>query len=170
MTLDELNHLPAPDAWVALERCCGASAWVEHMCSRRPYRSRAELLAESERAAATLEPDDWREAFGHHPRIGDLSTLRERYASTAAWASDEQRGATAAPEAVLVALAGANQKYEDRFGHIFIVCATGNSAEQMLALLESRMHNDSGSELKIAAEEQMKITRLRLEKLLGDTP
>ena len=79
MTLDQLNQLPAQEAWIAFERCCGASAWVEQMCSRRPFRDQVELLREAERAAAALGAEDWREAFAHHPRIGDVTALRERF-------------------------------------------------------------------------------------------
>ena len=170
MTLDQLNHLPPPEAWIAFERCCGASAWVEYMCARRPFRDPAELMREAERLAARLRPEDWREAFAHHPRIGDAVALRARFPATAGWARDEQGGAAAAPDATLEALARGNREYEERFGFTFVVCATGKSAEEMLAMLEARLGNPRDVELAIAAEEQMKITRLRLEKLLGEAP
>jgi len=168
VTVEELNRLPLGEARAALERCCGSSAWVERMCRGRPYRDREDLLAAAERAGARLAPGDWLEAFGHHPRIGDLDSLRQRFRSTVGWAAEEQRGASSASEATLAALAKGNRAYEEKFGYIFIVCATGKSAEEMLALLEARMANDPDVERKTAAEEQMKITRLRLEKLLGD--
>ena len=168
MTLGQLNMLPAQEAWIALERCCGASAWVEHMCAQRPFRDRDHLLSEAERGAERLGPADWREAFAHHPRIGDVAALREKFAATARWAGDEQRGASAASEVVLEALALGNRDYEQKFGHIFIVCATGKSADEMLALLRARIGNDLERELAIAAGEQMKITRLRLDKLLAE--
>ena len=169
MTLDELNELPHAEAHDALERCCGASAWVEAMCSRRPFADRAGLYAAAERIWRDLGTKDWREAFAHHPRIGDVASLRRKFASTAVWAADEQRGATEASERTLVGLAEGNRAYEEKFGYIFIVCATGKSAEEMLALLEARIHNDPEVEIQNAAEEQMKITRLRLEKLLGQS-
>ncbi len=168
MTLDELNRLTPQEAWTAFERCCGASAWVESMCSHRPFADRAALLAAAATAEARLEAADWREAFAHHPRIGDAAALRERFASTAQWAADEQSGATAAEGATLEALAAANRAYEQRFGIVFIVCATGKTAAEMLALLRERMPNDSAAELAVAAGEQRKITRLRLDKLLAD--
>jgi 2-oxo-4-hydroxy-4-carboxy-5-ureidoimidazoline decarboxylase len=168
MTVEGLNRLPRDAARAALERCCGASLWVERLCAARPFRDRDHLLAEAERASRGLAKEDWLEAFSHHPRIGDLDSMRRRFASTAGWASDEQRGAAAASEETLRALAEGNRAYEEKFGYIFIVCATGKSAPEMLALLESRLHNDAATELRIAAEEQSKITRLRLEKLLSE--
>ncbi|MBI5709919.1 MAG: 2-oxo-4-hydroxy-4-carboxy-5-ureidoimidazoline decarboxylase [Candidatus Eisenbacteria bacterium] len=169
MTLDQLNHLPRAAAFAAFERCCGARAWVERMCEARPFADRAALLAAAERCAAALARADWLEAFAHHPRIGDRAALRERFASTAAWAGDEQRGAAAASGEVLAALAAANRAYEGKFGYIFVVCATGKSADEMLALLEARLGNEPGEELLVAAGEQLKIARLRLEKLLEDS-
>ncbi len=169
MTLDQLNRLPLPEARAAFERCCGAAAWVEPMCFARPYADRAALWAAAARVADTLTDDDWRQAFAHHPRIGDAAALRERFAATAAWAGDEQRGANAATEATIQALASGNQEYERKFGYIFIVCATGKSADDMLGLLRERMANDPATEIGLAATEQRKITRLRLEKLLAET-
>ena len=166
MRLDDLNRLPEPDAADALRRCCGADAWVRAMCRARPFRDRAHLLRAAEGAAEGLSRDDWLEAFGAHPRIGDREALRGRFASTAAWASEEQRGAGAAPESVRDRLARGNEEYLRQFGYIFIVCATGKSAEEMLALLEARLENDAARELAIAALEQRRITRLRIEKLV----
>ncbi len=166
MTLEQLNRLDRKAARAAFERCCGARRWVKRMCEARPFRDRQALLAAADRAFDGLEREDWLEAFAHHPRIGDLASLREKYASTAAWAEQEQRGATATSEGVLAALAEGNRAYEGRFGYIFIVCAFGKSADEMLALLCERMPNSPEREFFIAAEEQMKITWLRLEKLL----
>lgn len=166
VTLDQLNRLDDAAARATLERCCGARRWVERMCAGRPYRDRAALAAAAERAFEGLERADWLEAFARHPRIGDIASLRAKYASTAAWAGEEQRGAAAASDGTLEALADGNRAYERRFGYIFIVCATGKSADEMLALLQARMPNPPEREIGVAAEEQMKITRLRLEKLL----
>ena len=166
MTLDQLNRLDDEAARAALERCCGARRWVERVSGTRPFRDREALLAAAARAFAGLERADWLEAFAHHPKIGDRASLRAKYASTAAWAGEEQRGASAAGEATLEALAEGNRAYEERFGYIFIVCATGKSAEEMLALLRGRLPNPPERELRIAGEEQMKITNLRLAKLL----
>jgi 2-oxo-4-hydroxy-4-carboxy-5-ureidoimidazoline decarboxylase len=106
------------------------------------------------------------EAFKIHPRIGDIESLRKKFASTASWASDEQSGASEAAEDVLHELSEGNDHYEKKFGYIFIVCATGKSATEMLTLLKNRLHNNPEAEFAIACEEQKKITNLRLDKLL----
>jgi len=170
VTIEGLNALPAAEAVSALERCCGARAWAERMAASRPFESRAEILTCADRAWRRLGESVWREAFTHHPRIGDVAVLRERFASTAVWARGEQAGVAAADERTLAALAEGNRAYEARFGYVFIVCATGLKADQMLAMLNARLSNDAETEMRIAAEEQMKITRLRLEKLLDGTP
>ena len=169
MTLASLNHSGLPEARAALTRCCGSRAWVEHTCAARPYADRAALHHAADEAARTLTRADWLEAFSHHPRIGDIASLRERFTTTAAWANTEQSAAATAPDAILEALAAGNRTYEARFGYIFIVCATGRSAAEMLAMLEARLANDPAQELAIAAAEQMKITHLRLDKLLEDS-
>lgn len=166
MSIDELNALDAAGLTDALTRCCGASRWVAGMAARRPYASLATLVAAADAIESELGREDWLEAFGHHPRIGDISSLRAKFADTKAWASSEQSGTASASEAVLQGLAEGNQAYEERFGYIFIVCATGKSAAEMLALLKARLGNDPDKEWRVAAAEQAKITRLRLEKLL----
>ena len=165
--LRHLNQLPAEEARAAFGRCCGATSWVEGMIEARPFRDVPHLYAAAEETWNRLSPDDWREAFGHHPRIGDREALRARFASTREWASGEQAGALGASDEVLTALARENREYERRFGHVFIVCATGKSAAEMLGLLRARQGNDPMTELWIAAAEQAQITRLRLEKLLA---
>jgi OHCU decarboxylase len=158
--LDWLNGLTPGACAEALRRCCGSDAWVEAMIAARPFASREALLDRSDRAWRSLASQDWLQAFAAHPRIGERSAT--------GWAAGEQAGARGAPPEVLARLAEANRAYEARFGHIFIVCATGRSAEEMLALLDARLENAPDAELRIAAEEQRKITRLRLEKLLAD--
>ena len=164
--LSRLNAASDQDAREALARCCGASRWVAAMAARRPFRDEAALYAAADEVWAGLSPADWREAFAHHPRIGDKEALRARFASTRQWAAGEQAGADAAPDDVLEALARGNREYEARFGHIFVVCATGKSAPEMLSLLRERLANEPEHETRVAAGEQAKITRLRLEKLL----
>lgn len=133
------------------------------------YESAAALEQAAEVALDQLDRDDWLEAFSHHPRIGDAASLRQRFgARSGAWSEGEQSAAAGADDAVLAALADANRRYEQRFGYVFIVCATGKSAEEMLALLEARLGNPAEQELAIAAAEQRKITRLRLEKWLRE--
>jgi 2-oxo-4-hydroxy-4-carboxy-5-ureidoimidazoline decarboxylase len=165
--LSRLNSQPLDDAREALRRCCGASRWVDAMAGRRPFADAAALFAAAEEVWAGLGPSDWSEAFAHHPRIGDKEALRQRFATTRQWAAGEQAGVSAASEDVLEALAQGNRDYEARFGHIFIVCATGKGAEEMLGLLRARLGNDRETEQRIAAAEQAKITRIRLEKLLA---
>ena len=166
MTLAELNALSPEEAGAALERCCGSRVWIESMCRARPFADRAALYAASVRSARQLGRADWLESFSHHPRIGGAAELRERFTATRSWAKDEQSGTATAPDDVLAALAEGNRAYEARFGYGFIVCATGKSAEEMLAILRSRLPNDAANELEIAAGEQMKITLLRLDKLV----
>jgi 2-oxo-4-hydroxy-4-carboxy-5-ureidoimidazoline decarboxylase len=167
VTVAELDALPGDEARTTLERCCGARRWVDGMLAARPFGDRERLFAAAAAAERAMTAADWREAFAHHPRIGDLAALRTRFAATAAWAGAEQRGAAAASEATLAALAEGNRDYETRFGHLFIVCATGKSADEMLALLRARLGNDPERELAIAAGEQARITRLRLDRLLA---
>ncbi len=168
MTLAALNALPADEARAAFELCCGAARWAAAMCAARPFEDRAALEAAAERAADALARADWLEAFAHHPRIGDVESLRVKFARTAAWAGREQGGTAGASDATLAALAEGNRAYERRFGYIFIVFATDKSADEMLALLRARLGNEPADELAIAAGEQRKITRLRLAKLLGE--
>jgi len=169
MNIEVINLLPDAEVRAAFSRCCGAAAWIDAMCASRPFADRASLFARADAIANDLTRADWLEAFSHHPQIGDVSALRDKFAATAGWASQEQRGARTASDATLEALARGNRAYAQRFGYIFIVCATGRSADEMLAMLESRLGNDPADELRIAAAEQMKITRLRLEKLLEDS-
>lgn len=161
-----LNALSDDDARMALTRCCGSSRWVAGMLARRPYSSGAALYAAAQDVWDSLERADYLEAFAHHPQIGgDLAQLRARFAATSGWASQEQAGVASAAEDTLEALRAGNLAYAERFGHIFIVCATGKTAAQMLALLQARLGNEPEQELKMAAGEQAKITRIRLEKL-----
>jgi 2-oxo-4-hydroxy-4-carboxy-5-ureidoimidazoline decarboxylase len=166
LTIDDLNSLPESEARAEFERCCGSSRWTARMCESLPFRDAEAVFAAARGVFRELDREDWLEAFAHHPRIGDVASLREKFAATAAWAQDEQRGAAAAPEPALAALAEENRAYAEKFGYIFIVCATGKSVDQMLGLLRARIVNDEERELAIAAEEQVKITRIRLEKLL----
>ena len=161
-----LDALDDAQARAALTRCCGASRWVEAMLARRPFGADERLFAAAEDCWATMARGDVLEAFDHHPRIGaDLDALREKFAATASLSASEQAGALGASEAELTRLRDGNVAYEARFGHIFIVCASGKTAAQMLALLEARLDNDPDTELRVARAEQAKITRLRLQGL-----
>lgn len=166
MTVAELNALPPDSAKAELMRCCGSSRWAEEMAHARPFTDVAQVLSEADRIWARTGPADWREAMTHHPRIGE-SALRAKFASTAAWSEGEQQGVAGADEAVIAGLAQGNHDYEAKFGFIFLVCATGKTASEMLQLLRQRMSNAPDEELRVAAAEQQKITRIRLEKLLS---
>lgn len=164
----KLNAASELQARQMLQRCCGASRWVDGMLARRPYASDDEVMAAADDVWAGVEEPDVLEAFGHHPQIGEsLDALREKFASTATWSAGEQSSVASADEATLVRLRDGNVRYREKFGFIFIVCATGKSAQEMLALLDARLPNARDEELRIAAGEQGKITRLRLGKL-GD--
>jgi 2-oxo-4-hydroxy-4-carboxy-5-ureidoimidazoline decarboxylase len=161
-----LDAASEAEALAMLERACGAHRWAAAMVVRRPFGSDAALFAAADEEWAKMSKDDVLEALAHHPRIGaDLDELRKKYASTASWAANEQAGAATASEATLEALRDANVRYEARYGHVFVVCATGKSADEMLSILHARMNHEPDAELRIAAAEQAKITRIRLEKL-----
>lgn len=165
--LHRLNMLPGSRLEEALERCCGSQNWVSQMSARRPFARVEELHAAAEEIWWSLSEGDWLEAFSCHPRIGDIEGLRKKYGSTRAWSEEEQGGVHGVDEAILAALDRGNREYEEKFGFTFLVCATGKSAAQMLDLLRGRLPNERRAELRIAAEEHTKITRIRLEKLLA---
>jgi OHCU decarboxylase len=157
--LDKLNALSREKAEAQLLRCGGSGQWARAMSAARPFPSPEAAWEAADRAWSGLDREGWLEAFRSHPRIGDR-TVSGREA-------EEQAGARSASEPVRDALARGNRAYEERFGHIYIVCASGRSAEEMLQLLEKRLDNDPDTELAAAAAEHRKITRLRLEKLFA---
>ncbi|MBE7169749.1 MAG: 2-oxo-4-hydroxy-4-carboxy-5-ureidoimidazoline decarboxylase [Williamsia sp.] len=167
MTLQQLNNLSIPQLRTELARCCGSATWIEQMVEIFPVADEKELLPEAERIWNNCSENDWIEAFSHHPRIGDVQTLKERFAATAQWAGEEQAAARQTSDAVLQALKEGNDAYAEKFGYIFIVCATGKSAPEMLHLLQARLHNTAEDEIRIAMQEQNKITQIRLQKLLA---
>lgn len=166
MTIDELNRLSPDEAIAQFRRCCGSEAWSRAMAAARPYRDLEEVRRRAAAVFAALTEADWLEAFTAHPRIGDVESLRRKYADTKAWASGEQSGVQGAGEAVIQGLARGNADYEAKFGFLFIVCATGKSAAEMLGLLQARLPNDRAQEVANAAREQEKITLIRIEKWL----
>jgi OHCU decarboxylase len=163
--LVRLNALPPREAETALLSCCGSSEWARRLAAARPFRSEEELAETSDRIWRDLSKPHWLEAFSAHPKIGSSAPAGSRPARD--WSREEQRGTEGAPAETLAGLAAANRDYEKRFGHIFIVCASGRSADEMLALARQRLGNDPETELAVAAEEQRKITRIRLAKLLA---
>jgi OHCU decarboxylase len=158
----KLNALPPAEAEAAFLACCGSRAWTRRMTEGRPYAGKTALLDAADQVWWSLAPEDWREAFAAHPQIGEKKTRGEDQFQR--WSEQEQAGVASAEAALLADLAEANRIYAERFGYIFIVCATGKSAGEMLELLRSRLGNDPEAELRVAAEEQQKITRLRLLK------
>ena len=167
MTIAEFDHLNLEEKKAMLHTCCGSNTWVNNMIAAPPAEDLVDLLEIAEEQWYACYESDWREAFSHHPRIGDVDSLKEKFAATAQWAEGEQSTVKQASEQTLQALAAGNQAYEQRFGYIFIVCATGKSADEMLQLLNQRLYNNPEVEIQIAMEEQLKITKLRLEKLFG---
>jgi len=167
MTLDALNRLPADEARTILTRCCGCREWVEQMVASRPFVNPSQLLSKALTLWMGLTPGEWREAFEHHPRIGDLESLKARFASIADLAANEQGAVAEASQETLEALAEGNRAYEERFGYIFIIFASGRSADDMLKTLRQRLNNDPEAELRQAALEQWKIMRLRLDGVLA---
>ena len=161
-----INLLSHQDAIEAFRKCCGSSAWFEQMSNNRPYADSAALLENADIVFDSLSEKDWLEAFECHPKIGDLDSLRMKYPGNRDWSAGEQAGVTEANDQTLLKLAAGNNEYLDRFGYIFIVCATGKSADEMLSLLESRLQNTPKDELPIAATEQRKITQLRLAMMV----
>jgi OHCU decarboxylase len=149
--------MPAKAAEEELLSCCGSRRWARRMAGALPFASESELLASADRFWSELSVEDWLEAFAAHPRIGERASGQ---------AAQEQAGTRDTSSEVVEELARANRDYEKRFGHIFIVCATGRSSQEMLDLCRRRLHNDPAAELLVAAEEQRKITRLRLERML----
>ncbi len=164
--IERLNAVSREEAESLLLECCGSTNWARRMVERRPFRGMNELQETAERIWWELGREDWLEAFGHHPKIGEKAAAQAGSAQARRWSEEEQAGAKTARQDVLAVLAEANRAYQGRFGYIFIVCATGKSSEEMLALLQDRLQNDPDTEFRIAAEEQRRITRLRLEKLL----
>jgi 2-oxo-4-hydroxy-4-carboxy-5-ureidoimidazoline decarboxylase len=171
MSVGALLDAASPsEARAMLLRCCGASRWVDGMLEHRPFGDDPNLHRVADAVWQTMRRVDVLEALAAHPEIGtDLEALRRKFQHTAAWSGQEQASVAGADETILRALRDGNVRYRERFGHIFVVCATGKSAEQMLQLLEARLGNDPETELGVAAAEQAKITHLRLEKLAKRT-
>jgi 2-oxo-4-hydroxy-4-carboxy-5-ureidoimidazoline decarboxylase len=166
MTLEEFNALPQANAEALLLDCCGCAQWVSRVSAQRPYANLNTLYGAADTCWQNLGHKDWLEAFSHHPQIGEKAAIGS--ASARQWATGEQSGARSATDIVKSKLAEGNRTYYEKFGYIYIVCASGKSAEEMLALLEQRLQNDPARELPIAGEQQRQITRLRLEKLLAN--
>ena len=165
--LMELNSLTSSAAESELLKCCGSKQWARLMTAARPFESLDELIARADRIWWSLTPADWLEAFHSHPKIGEKKAAVAVAREAQQWSEAEQAGVRGAAAETTAALAELNETYEKKFGYIFIVCATGKSSEEILAILRERLPHDKDEELRIAAEEQAKITELRLRKLLS---
>jgi 2-oxo-4-hydroxy-4-carboxy-5-ureidoimidazoline decarboxylase len=159
------NPLASLDAAREVLPCCGSQAWAEELAARRPFEDEASLFATSDAVWRALPETAWREAFDSHPRIGQHHAAQAT-AESLQWSQQEQEAALSPDAAAKFALEKANRRYEDRFGRIFIVCASGKSAGEILTILEARMDNDAATELREAAEQQRQITQLRLRRWL----
>jgi len=165
-SINRINELSPQQAEAEFLKCCGSSEWAKRMSDARPFSNSDELSSKADEIWWSLAEEDWLEAFRAHPKIGEKKAAAAQSAEAEAWSAQEQSESEKTADETKAALAAGNLKYEQRFGFIFIICATGKSAEEMLAALNGRLNNDSKTELRGAAEEQRKITQLRLQKLL----
>lgn len=165
-TVAGLDAMPLADAVRALQSCCGSRAWTTAMLARRPFGSAEQLLLAAEAAFDMLADADWLEAFSHHPRLGERRAQTVTTEQSRAWSAMEQARLSESATSEREALAEANAEYEKRFGYIPIVCAMGMSTRDILAVTRNRLSNPPEEELRVAASEQRKITRLRLERLM----
>jgi len=165
--IEQFNRLSQQQARRALLDCCGARGWARQMLAMRPFPGLENILDTADKVWTGLQREDWLEAFKHHPAIGEKQAKAKQSVAARRWSAGEQSAAQKAPPEELEALAAANREYQAKFGHVFLICATGKSSGEILKNLHERMSNDPEAELRVAAEEQRKITRLRLEKLLA---
>ncbi len=167
ITLEELNSIDAQEAYAKLEQCCVSKTWVTKMVTSRPFSSEEALVS---RAADIwfneCDTTDFKEAFTGHPKIGDVTSLQKKFNHTKDWANDEQSKVASANIETITALAAANTAYENKFGYIFIVSASGKSADEMLSIISTRLYHDVANEIYVAMNEQHKITVIRLTKLI----
>ena len=166
--IEKWNAMDVEGAAQAVLPCCGSHAWACGLASRRPLSTLPELLAASDAAWWSLPEEDWQEAFDSHPRIGGQHATGSASDASLAWSAEEQHAAALDDVQAKARLADANRAYEAKFGRIFIVCATGRTAREMLAILSRRMHNTAEAELQEAAEQQREITHIRLRKWLAE--
>jgi OHCU decarboxylase len=164
--LSWLNKLPYKEAEKTFLDCCGSTEWARQMAEARPFGMLEHLFAQAESTWFSLSPADHLKAFAAHPQIGSKEPSEKQQARSADWSAGEQSSVNGSAESTLNALAEANRLYQEKFGFIFIVCATGKSADEMLAICNARLGNSVETELTIAAAEQSKITEIRLKKLL----
>lgn len=161
-----LNSLSVEEATKELRQCCGSTRWAEQMSNDRPYSSLEALITHADRLWWSLSTEDWLEAFRSHPKIGEKKASNNVSPQSQQWSGQEQSGVSSSSQTTVDSLAELNRAYEQKFGFIFIICATGKTSDEMLAALKERLQHDADTELRLAAAEQAKITQLRLKKLL----
>jgi OHCU decarboxylase len=164
--LDRLNALEAGAAESELLKCCGSNSWARRMVAERPFLSLNQLLERADQTWWSLGPRDWLEAFHSHPKIGEKKAAAPTSDQSKRWSEAEQAAVNSATSETLQTLATLNREYEEKFGFIFIVCASGKSPDQLLSILKERLANTADEEPRNAAAEQAKITQLRLKKLI----
>ncbi|HLL77398.1 MAG TPA: 2-oxo-4-hydroxy-4-carboxy-5-ureidoimidazoline decarboxylase [Pyrinomonadaceae bacterium] len=164
--IERLNGLPHEVAEAELLKCCGSTRWARAVAARRPFENAGELMNVADDVWWSLDEREWLEAFSRHPKIGEQKAEAGQTRQERAWSAGEQSGMNEADVAAREELARLNRVYAEKFGYIFIVCATGKRPAEVLALLRGRLNNDPETEIRVAAEEQRRITRLRLQKLL----
>ncbi len=166
MNFEIINQLSTQQATEFFMQCCTTESWVNRLVNSRPFTGNEQIKSKADELWKNLDEADYLQAFEGHPKIGDVNSLRKKYANTKKLASGEQQSVNEASEMVLLELSKGNDDYQAKFGFIFIVCATGKSAEQMLGLLQKRLVNDRATELVNAIEEQRKIFQIRLDKAM----
>ena len=164
--LARFNSLPSGEAERQLLQCCGSKEWARQMIAARPFAGFDELSAKADQVWWSLTSPDWLEAFHSHPKIGEKKAVAATSDQSKRWSEAEQAAVSTAAQATLTELANLNRRYEEKFGYIFIVCATGKGSEEILAILRARLENPASEELRNAAAEQARITQLRLKKLI----
>ena len=162
------QSLPPSQAAAEILSCCGSTAWAAQMAAQRPYADELSLFAAANAHWEALPEADWLEAFRSHPRIGEKHAQAATTAASAAWSTSEQSQMSDADAAILTRMQQGQRAYEERFGRIFIVCASGRAPLELLRVLESRLHNDPAAELLESAAQQQKIMQLRLRKWLAE--
>ena len=168
VTVGQLNDLSNDECAELLAACCGSQRWVSRMADQRPFTSLDDVLRTAEHVWWAVDAGDWLEAFMHHPPIGGTQSVSPQSERAASWSVGEQAGVSTAAPSAKSELAAVNEAYLAKFGFIYIVSAAGKSADELLDIARSRLGNNRDNELRVAAEEQRKITKLRLQKLITD--
>ena len=159
--LQRLNALPRDAALEQFMSVCSSRRWAGSMTDSRPFTDREQLHGTAESAWLSLGPEDWLEALEGHPRIGESGGAAEEHSR------QEQAGMQDASDSSRAAIASGNREYEERFGHVFLISAAGRSPQEILSQLTKRLDNSPEEELRVAAQEHLRITRLRLDRMLG---